>query len=245
VAYVQTDTKVLALPDIHAPLHSERCLRLVRSFKKDFAPTRTIVLGDCIDAAAISTFAKDVGATDTLHEFEVCNDILDSLDLKPNDVYMEGNHELRFRRPGCVPQDLRRILEPQRWLRIKERKLKWVPYNTTNKGLYRIGRLSFIHGFATGVNAGRKEAGRYGHVVHGHTHRVDVQSAESLGEPSLAFNIGCLCDIPKMDYAFSRGMPPWVNGFGFGTVKKSGHFTFNVVRILGSSVLINEKEYKL
>ena len=139
-------TKVLVLSDLHVPHHDVKALTVVKDFQKDFKPDITVALGDWIDGSSVSSFHHDIDpALDQLHEFEQCAQFLDDFKIK---IFCEGNHEERFRRPS-VPQDYRRLLDPKRWLNIAKRKIKWFKYSSAAKHIYRLGKLSFIHGLGS------------------------------------------------------------------------------------------------
>ena len=238
MAQVRTTTRVLVLPDVHTPLHDEKAIDIVLRFKKDFKPHITIAGGDFVDAQYVSLFAKDLGPHDQWYEFEVANQLLDK--LRP-DIYLEGNHEERFFRAGNIPQEYRRLLDPRHWLQLKQRGIQWVPYDS--RKVYRLGKLAIVHGFSTGLNAGRKHATTFGPVVFGHSHRLEQGGVYHKGECLPYYNIGCLC--AEQDYGKNKIPPPLERGFGFGIIRKGGDFDFYAVRIAGKAVYINGKEYKL
>jgi predicted phosphodiesterase len=240
MARVSTTTKVLVLSDVHAPFHDEKALAVAEAFQKDFKPQLTIALGDWIDGTYVSTFPKDIEQFDQLDEFESGNELLDR--FKPQ-VYVEGNHEQRFRRKGIVPQGYRRLLDPRRWLNLKKRGIRWVRYSSYDKDVYKLGKLSLIHGFACNLHAAAKTAQRFGSVVFGHTHRIQTFSTTHAGNSCTGWNIGCLCNLHQ-EYAETRGHD-WHHGFGMGYIYKSGNFTFNTVRLIGDRVHIEGKEYVL
>lgn len=233
-------TKVLCLPDLHAPYHDRGAVKVVKQFQEDFKPHVTIAMGDWVDGTPMSTYAKDVALFDQLEEFEAANELLDL--FKPQ-VFIEGNHEHRFRRPTW-PQDIRRLLDPRRWLHLRKRKIIWVPYSSFERDVYRVGGLAFVHGFATNQYAAAKEASRFGNVVHGHTHRVQSLTVPAPYGRVTGYNIGCLCDLHQ-EYAAVRHPNGWCHGFGFGYIYKSGHHSFTIVRLEGDRVTIEGKEYKL
>lgn len=242
MASVHTDKRILALSDVHLPYSSARALSLAEKFKKDFKPNITLALGDWLDVSAASSFSRDVEDFDALHEIELCNELLDR--FKPTHFF-EGNHEYRLRKAGNIPQEIRRLMDLKQWLNLKKRGIKWQPYE--NDKPLQIGNLTFIHGFAHGLNSGRKSIKEFGNIVYGHTHRVAMESDVVPGTIGYSYNIGCLCDIRKMEYIKQKGRFPWTNGFGYGTVKKSGSFQFNVVPIHAGrkEIRIDGKTYKL
>ena len=206
---------------------------------KDWKPTRVVALGDWIDASGYSSFASEE-EFDQLIEYQEGNDLLDRF-LGPGDYYLEGNHEQRWRRPGNLPKRYRRLLDPRYWLHIKERKLKWIPYS--RHSVLRIGKLAFVHGFATNKYASASEAQVFGNVVHGHTHRIQRFTVPSGGETATGYNIGCMCRLDPEYASTYLGAQAWQHGFGFAYIQKSGNFDFTQVRIGGKKVFINGKEY--
>ena len=240
MARVSTTTKILVMADVHAPLQDESALKVVEEFRADFKPHIVIALGDWLDATSVSSFAYDsLAETDLLHEFEVCNQLLDR--FRP-DYYLEGNHEERLRRAGLVKQDHRSFFDPQRNLYIRQRGIKWIPY-VNDKVLY-LGKLGFHHGITCGVNATRGEAMSNGNIVCGHIHRSGLSTIYHAGAVHTAHHIACLCNL-QLEYAKSKKKQPTEHGFGWGYIYKSGHFTFNIARLLGSEVHLNDKRYKI
>lgn len=233
-------TKVLVLSDVHVPFHDENALRIAYEFKKDFKPDVVIALGDWLDAEAASTFAKDPSDADFYEEIEICNTLLD--EFQP-DYFFEGNHEQRLRRPNIAPE-FRRLLDPRKLLYLNKRGIKWVPYSSHPKRLFKIGKMTFIHGFSAAQNAAKNEALRFGCVVHGHTHRIATVQVPHADHKSTAFNIGCLCDL-NPGYMDTKAPHGWAHGFGYGYFYKSGHFTFNTARLIGDRVHLVGKEYEL
>lgn len=237
---VVSTTRVLVMSDIHVPHQDETALRVVEDFKKDFKPHITLFLGDIIDAYSVSTFVKDVAIHDQLDEFEICNELLDR--FQPT-VYFDGNHEERFRRPS-IPQEYRRLLDPRKWLKLHKRGIKWIPYSTNPKDIYRLGSLSFLHGFYTGSTAARRMAQAFGCCVFGHTHAAGEVPLPNVRDV-VAFNTGCLCDLYPGYMATRPNGLQWCHAFGYGYIYRSGNFTFDVPRIIGDIVHINGKEYKI
>lgn len=239
---VKTTTRVMWMSDLHAPHQDEQVLKVVEQFRSDFKPHILIAGGDWLDATSVSTFAYDQSKdTDLLHEYEVCNELIDR--FRP-DYFLEGNHEHRLRRPGAVKQDHRGLFDPKYWLNIKKRGIKWVPYSHHEKHLLKIGKMTFIHGFACNQYASMKEALRFGSVVHGHTHRIQMFSPPHATYKWTAFNCGCLCQLDQ-EYAATRQPHGWAHGFGFGYFYKGGDFSWQIVRLIGKRFYINGKEYQL
>jgi predicted phosphodiesterase len=241
---VHTDTKVLVVSDFHAPFHCEDSLAVVKSAIKYEKPDIVVILGDLIDATAISTFPKDVEKFDQLDEFESGNQILDDLSGKHKIYFVLGNHEQRFYRPGLIPQATRRLLDPLRWLNIKKRGIKWFPYSHFDKDILRFGKLAMVHGFGFSQYATMKAAQRFGHVVTGHIHRIQVLQAPHVKENCTGYCIGCMCKLDQ-SYVACRDPHGWKNAFGIGHLYRGGGYSFNIAELSGSKVHINNREYKI
>jgi predicted phosphodiesterase len=219
--------RVLALPDVHAPYQNERALKVVEKFARDFKPTMVLALGDWLDAKNVATFAADPEHLDCMDEFQSCVNIIER--LKPTHFF-QGNHEQRYDRPLCVPYMFRRLLDPRHWLELDKRGIKWIPYSVHKKDVFKVGDLTFVHGFSTGVYACRNHAMAYGNVVFGHTHHFTQMQIPDLNRP-IAYNIGCLCDLSPDYISTKLGAYQWQHGFGFGYIYKSGGHSFYPVRI--------------
>ncbi len=235
---MQTE-RVLFLPDIHVPHQDESALRVAGEFADDWKPHRTIFLGDLIDATAVATHAKGKTTVDQLGEYEQAREILDR--FRPQ-VLLEGNHEERFRRPGCVPWELWPLLKPSMWFGVKKRRILWVPYSNLERDIYRIGKLSVIHGFRTNEFAAKAEAMSFDCVVFGHTHRLQTVQPKHGYHKHTGFNIGCLC---RLDLEYEKTGPPrgHAQGFAFGYFFRSGSFSLYTARLIGSEFVIEGKRY--
>ena len=230
MANIHTTQRVLVLPDIHIPNHDRGALKIVDDFRRDFRPHVTVFLGDLIDADAISDHAKGSDRITQLREYELAKEVLDQ--FKPT-VFCEGNHEERFRRPGLVAPELWEILSPKRWFDIAKRGIRWVPYSNRRRDLFRIGKMTFIHGFCTNQYAARAEAESFGCVCFGHTHRQQTYQPKHARWRHTGYNIGCLC---KLDLAYqTKGRPRgWCQGFGHGIFEeRTGNFAFRGERLIG------------
>ncbi len=235
-----TYEKVLVLPDIHVPNHDPEALQIALDFKNDWKPNKTIILGDLIDADAVSTFARGEVKVDQWEEYARARQILD--EFKPQ-VLLEGNHEQRFRRPTNIPWALWRIVDPYIWFEIHKRNIQWVPYSNQPNKVFRLGKLAFIHGFSCNEYASKNEALAFGCVVHGHTHRISQFQPKASYTSHTGFNIGCLC---KLDLEYQTSGPPrgWAQGFAYGYIFKSGDFSLYQVRLIGDEFVIEGKVYR-
>jgi hypothetical protein len=96
-----------------------------------------------------------------------------------------------------------------------------LPYHA-EKGVYRLGPVAFIHGYAHGENATVKQGLHYaqhgGALIHGHTHTLASIALTQHGSGN-AFSAGCLCLKEEMGYADHRlATARWGSGFVAGWV---------------------------
>lgn len=241
--------RVVALSDVHAPYQEEHVFKLALDFIKDFKPNKVILLGDFLDGSHVSTHAKDIEQIDQLDEFTEGNILLDRLERSCNAdktkiIYIYGNHEERFFRPGNLPQGVRRLFDPARWLALRARGIRVLPYSSHRRDILQVGKLKFIHGFSAQKYAANRAAERFGSVVFGHTHRIQIVQVPHIQERAVGFNIGCMC---KLDQSYAKTWDPhgWQHGFGYGWIYKSGNFSFQIARVNQDRVHIAGKEYKV
>lgn len=237
---IHTTQRFMAFSDLHAPYQDEQKIAVALAHKKAFKPHITLALGDWVDGYHVSSYGADITDHDQLDEYDITNDLLDRFEP---DYFLEGNHEQRFFR-STIPQGYRRLLDPKRWLHIKERGIKWIPYTNDGSKLLRIGKLGFHHGFGFSKYVACKNASLFGSVVFGHTHRQQVIQHPHILEQYIGYNIGCLCD-KHHGYAGVRDPHGWVHGYIYGYIYKSGNFVCNLVRLEGEEVHIDGKHYRI
>lgn len=235
------------MSDLHAPYEDLRALKVVEQFKNDFKPHLLVCLGDWLDSTSFSSHARDAESFDQLDEYNHCNQLLDRFATKSRTlseiVWIDGNHEDRLYRAGNVPQEWRRLMDHRKWLELEKRHIRWFPYTTDHRRVFKVGKLSFVHGFSTGVSALRKTGSYFGCSVMGHTHAPGVAHHPRSSYRETVFNTGCLCDLnpPYMKAKLNN----WAHGFGWGYLYKNGHFTFNVARLIGNKIHLEGKEYNI
>lgn len=141
--------------------------------------------GDWAEGSAASRHAHEHDH-DLLDEYEaverMSTDVCERFP-KARKIWLEGNHDLNILDQNRLPKSVRRTIDIERHvpsLPLWEK----VPYMFNSKGVFRIGQVSFAHGYKTGAYAGRDEAillgvpnGLY---VHGHTHQPHAPVQASL-----------------------------------------------------------------
>jgi predicted phosphodiesterase len=230
--------RLLVLPDIHVPDHDVSALSIVKDFARDWKPHDVVQLGDIINADQVSEYPNDC-STPLKREFKIARGILDDFKVTH---FLQGNHCQRLTRVGLVKRTLRSMLDPVRNLGLNKRGIYHRPYHS-ERGIFKFGKLSVVHGFFCGENAALQHSRAYGCVAFGHVHRRMIQQPKAAGTHATGYGLGCLCrlDLPYMD-----GKPPhgWSQGFGFFYVFKSGHFSPYMASIIGNEVCIEGKVYR-
>lgn len=209
------------LSDIHLPFNIN--LNGIFKYIKDLKPQQIILGGDIIDADGtfgIDGWTADKVQSDGLPAFErdvkLLQSLLSSLQKnapKAEIVYLEGNHEERYRRPLARYGELLK----GKFDLVKESGFngKWIPYGDYNS-FYKVGDMLFTHGTIYPDAHAKKMAMAYlpNKVVYGHIHDFQSYTTHN-GDPRkpgrYAITAGCLCGrLPD----YKKGQPnKWVNGF--------------------------------
>ncbi len=111
-----------------------------------------------------------------------------------------------------------------------------LPYHA-DKGVYRLGPVAMVHGYAHGANATVVQGLHYapygGALIHGHTHNLASVALTKHGGGN-AFSAGCLCRKDEMSYAAHRlATSRWGSGFVAGFVTKGGDYKAWLVHKMG------------
>ena len=210
--------------DLHGDMQQGNVANELYEFTEKFKPDIKIFGGDLFDFRAIRR-----GATATERADSMALDVELGLEFlskwRPN-VFLRGNHDERlwdtakYADDGLVrdhAQDGVRSITTK----CKFIKCKMLPYNV-NEGIYKLGKLTFIHGFHAGITATKRHAEIYscegGATIHGHTHSIQQASIARLGG-AVGFGVGCLCQL-NMEYNrhfTSRLMHAHGWAYGFAT----------------------------
>ena len=121
-------------------------------------------------------------------------------------VWMEGNHDYNIRDWHRSKKQLVELIDyrEHRELGPELEHWEWYPYEYSERGLFRLGQISFSHGFNAGIGADKKMALTEGFVlpfglyVGGHTHRplpINQESFYSKPTGKYSCNVGTLGDI--------------------------------------------------
>jgi hypothetical protein len=218
--------RFVAFGDSHGDMADPSAIDALREFISDYKPEVRVHLGDAFDFRSLRRgVGNDAEAAESLKADLEEGEALLRL-VRPT-VYLLGNHEARLNaliegsgsaivRDYCL--DVRdRIMRVAKQAGAKA----ILPYHA-ERGVYRLGPVAFIHGYAHGLNAtaeqGRHYADRGGALIHGHTHNL-AQINLTKHEGGAAFSAGCLCLKDAMSYASHRlATSRWGSGFAAGWV---------------------------
>lgn len=211
------------LSDIHLP--DSINLDPVFSYLKDLGPDIVILGGDIVDAKGLhgceSMKAESIDRAWYERDRALLTQFLRRIHEncpKAEIVYLEGNHEERYRRliqkypnqfkgeahlrlyPDAVPDGMR---------------VKWIPYGTY-KSYYKLGDMVFIHGTVWPDAHAKRYATDHTpfKVVYGHLHHLQSYTTRTPFEgmeARYAITAGCLTERAP---DWKKGAPhQWVNGF--------------------------------
>jgi len=209
-------------------------------FCKDFKPDVRVAGGDHFDFRSLR---RGVGSNDAESHESLRSDLeagMDFLNKFRPTVYLWGNHEHRLdnlisssgsalHRDYC--QDVKDSIN--RTARKAGAKVI-LPYHA-DKGVFRLGPVAMVHGYAHGVNATVVQGLHYavagGALIHGHTHNLASIALTQHGSGN-AFSAGCLCQKEEMGYASHRlATARWGSGFVAGWVDGSNYKAWLVHKV--------------
>ena len=201
--------KFVFASDLHGDQQDHETVGKLYKFLDIWQPDKVIFGGDLFDFRNIR---QNAGAGEK--SASMAADVEAGLEFlkrfRPN-VFLLGNHDKRlwdvaeYDKHGIVQdyakQGVKDIEARCRALRCKVIKYK------ADKGFFDLGKLRFLHGFASGVFATKKHAEIYspegGCVLHGHTHAISHHIIPRInGGQGRA--VGCLANL---DMAYNVAQP--------------------------------------
>jgi hypothetical protein len=218
----------------------------------DYKPQIRINLGDNWNFDALRTGASDADRAVSLSEDIEAGMNFNELFFSGGEknIFLRGNHDERLWKLLHDPcSGLARSFATDLTRRIgKELRLmnvRMLPYDA-DKGVYALGKLKCLHGYAHGMHAAREHARVYGqHSVFGHVHRFDYASLPSHGGPRTSRSIGCLAKT-RLSYCANKIHPlAWQQGWAYGIVYPNGNYTFNEAIIQPSGQVILATGFKI
>lgn len=223
-------------------------------------PDEVVGLGDHIDCGGFLAAHHTLGYVAQMDEVSYEEDLnawgshLDAVQKhapRARIHILEGNHEVRVERwavdqslgNGKNADFLRRAITPEYRLDYRGRGIRYARYGEAHDGLpsrgvIRLGKCFFTHGFALGSRAAENHARKIGGpVVYGHTHTPAAFFSRTVKEGALAaWNFGTLA---KLAPRYMHNNPDnWGQGYGVQEVAASGLFTTIHVPIINGVSLL-------
>lgn len=238
---MRSPIKFVAAGDNHGDMADPEALSALWEFCKDYKPDVRVHLGDCFDFRSLRRgVGNDAESAESLKDdIEAGIDFLNK--FKPT-VYLLGNHEARLdslinNSGSAIVRDYCQDVKDNIIRSAKKAGAKTVLNYHAEKGVYRLGPVAFVHGYAHGLNAtaeqGRHYADRGGALLHGHTHNFS-QINLTKHEGGVAFSCGCLCQKEAMTYASHRlATSRWGSGFAAGWIDGNDWKVFLVHKVGG------------
>lgn len=222
----------LAISCTHSPLHDDDAVDWALGECENRQPDVVIHLGDFLEAKAASRWPdEDIIALED--EYVAANDLLRSFrKVTPHakHILLEGNHDANILAINRIPQELRGLVNYKRHIQEIYEGHWRMPCDYIyhrEKGTYRIGQVTFAHGYKAGQTADKLQCPRlampFGLLVLGHTHRpkqvTQYQTSQSQVpgwyDPWYA-NPGALRDIDNVDYMTRKDRSGWGQGIVVG-----------------------------
>lgn len=241
------------ISDVHLP--DNISLSPVFSYIKEYQPNLVILGGDIIDAKGMHGVESFQASQMRLEWYErdkrLLKDFLTSLKTilskKVKVVYLEGNHEERYKRISKKYPDAfgGRFNFNKNVVQEIFPGAKWIEYGDY-QSFYKLGDCIFTHGTIYPENHAKKYASIYSpfKVVYGHLHHFQASTIHS-ALPGItskyALTGGCLTHVSP---EWKKGQPNcWLNGFVTFSSDK-GITTPTVHLIEKGRLIIGGKEYK-
>lgn len=221
--------KWLAFSCPHCPHHDADAIHWLERQIHNARPDVLVHLGDGHEGDATSRFT-DESIHNLLDEYQQHNALLGQLRKAAGNrcrlVFCEGNHDANIGAKDRLDPRIRELVDYRRH-EPELRHWKVIPYlNDANAGCYRIGQVSFTHGFEVSRAGIRRDqltfTREFGLLIHGHTHRPTPDGPpERLlwGDYPVNWwraNPGCMRDL-KPDYMSRRNTQRWGQGCVVGT----------------------------
>lgn len=229
--------KFVFVTDLHGDNQDPEAVSAFYHFLDKFNPDIRIFGGDLFDFRPLRRNGSKAEQSESMAA-DVEAGMVFLKNLQPQ-VFLRGNHDERIfdiakddsqhgllrdaAKEGC--RDIESL--------CRKLKCKMFPYDVS-KGVYRIHKLTFIHGFHAGVTATRQHALVYasdeGCVMHGHTHSIQAATIARLGGAQ-GRSVGCLA---RLDMAYSRAFTSRLthnHGWGYGMTWAGGYEAYQARRV--------------
>jgi len=219
----------------HFPYHNADMFDLFLEVQKDVNPVLTILNGDIIDLASLSSHQKGQKVfTGLQEEVELTNRELDK--IRGNVEYLYGNHEMRFHSLH-KDIDIAKLGPPDLTKALKLKERRWKVQTDWKNGFVNVGEFRVFHGVYTGANPAKKHVTSLNEsCIFNHTHQIDHYYENKFSGHNIGW--GGYAKHRAFDYVSDSVKSTWRNGFAVIYVDgkdsfvhqiemKNGKFHFN------------------
>lgn len=211
---------------------------MLYEFSSYAKPDFHIHIGDLLNCASVSRHNKNNRLIQALNpiedDFAAGNVHFDKLaKATPNAdlYYLEGNHEYWCKQYEAEHPASKNQFNVVRQLRLKERGVKFVPYETQREKPLTLGKMDFVHGFYCGTHHAFKTANEADrNICYGHTHTYQIACRKGLSRARhIAVSIGHLSDEYSIAMRYMRTPSDWIKAFAiYQYDEASGQFNIEV-----------------
>jgi len=232
--------KWLAFGCSHAPLHDPAHIDWIEGRIREVKPDVVLHLGDLHEADSASRWPSEYD-WDLTHEFREADRLLNrirtaaqAVNAKARCVFLPGNHDANLLAMARIPRKVRLCCDWRVPQYDADKKLvngellkHWrtgcaYRYCRTS-GVYRIGQVTFAHGYEHGVSGDEAQSillGQpYGLYVSAHTHRpqpvTQAMRTRQIPLPYWFANVGCSREM-KPAYVERRRTHQWGQAVAYG-----------------------------
>ena len=205
----------------HVPLQCDAAIDWMLGQISDLSPDVIIHLGDGHEADSASRWPSEYDWS-LEDEFVGHNNLLKNVRKAyppAQRVFIEGNHDSNLLALNRFDKKIRGLCDYRRWESELDR--YWSQPTEyvykRDKGCFRIGQVTFFHGWEAGVSADEMQAYilgvPYGLTISGHTHRpLEVTQGHRTKGVPLPYhyaNAGCMRDISDVPYMSRKRRHGW------------------------------------
>lgn len=229
------------------PAHDLKFLSLVWEFAKDFKPDKIIFGGDQLNFDQLSRWRSGQAVSEVQDSVRKECKLAEKLLLEPARetggelIWFKGNHDIRPEVLMAKTPSLTGLLEIKNIINLEDVKI------VEQGGIYKLGKLHFIHGdtIKSTSHPAKKMVEYYGvNIRCGHFHRYEAATLTRRVEPTHPITgivMPCAC---HRNPAYLNNSPnSWCQGIGYGYVSKNGNFADYVAVRTPNGLVINGKTY--
>lgn len=212
----------ISATDLHGIEQDRRAVKKFKTFTEEFdRKAIRIFKGDLWNFAALRRQAAEHEKSIRLKEDFLAG--IEFLDWYRPKVLILGNHDQRLwdavkiervKHSGWKAELAQGYIES---FEKTAKKLGITVLKYNKRSVFKLGGLTFAHGFGSGDALTKNMAETYGNVLFGHGHKIERVTAMSAGRPVTGYQIGCLCrddmDYTRADLGTLRQEQGWAYGF--------------------------------